>query len=86
MAKDPLSLNTEESLALLFQRIVEFFADGWLLMLAIGVVHAEDHVVPTIGYWQSSFIAWVLAGIALTVHGSTLAKINKLGELVVRRG
>jgi hypothetical protein len=36
-------------------------SSGWAFMLAVGVVHAEWlPQVPTLGYWWSVLIAWLL--------------------------
>jgi len=41
---------------------------GWVLMLAVGVAHAEwIHGLPTIGYWWAVLIAYLI-GSALTPY------------------
>lgn len=38
--------------------------NGWMLMLAVGVVHAHWWpAVPTIGYWWAVLIVWLLNGV-----------------------
>jgi hypothetical protein len=41
---------------------------GWLLMLAVGVVHAEWITdLPTVGYWWAVVIVWLLQGTFMTI-------------------
>jgi acyl dehydratase len=67
---------------LLFRHAFGFFVDGWMLMLALGVAHASSRVVPALGYWQSTFLAWVLEGIVVTGHVELRERIKKLGKIV----
>jgi len=40
------------------------FLNGWALMLAVGVAHAEwIPQLPTIGYWWSVLIVYLLSGV-----------------------
>lgn len=43
---------------------LEVLFRGWVLMLGVGIVHAEWlPQLPTIGYWVAVLIAWVLGGV-----------------------
>lgn len=44
-------------------KIANAFLDGWLLMLAFGLLHSSAPQVPAFGYWSMVFVAFVLAGI-----------------------
>jgi len=40
------------------------FSDGWMLMLAVGIAHAEwVPALPTIGYWWAVLIVYLLRGV-----------------------
>lgn len=78
---DPTDPN-KNPLGLLVRSASNFFIDGWLLMLAFGVVHASAHGVPALGYWQSTFLAWVLAGIAASGNVELVQRVKNLGKLV----
>lgn len=61
-------------LGLLGQMIVHILVGGWLFMLAVGVAHHEwIPSLPTIGYWWSVLLAWLLRG-ALAQLPSTSGK------------
>jgi sterol desaturase/sphingolipid hydroxylase (fatty acid hydroxylase superfamily) len=40
------------------------FSNGWMLMLAVGIAHAEwIPQLPTIGYWWAVLIVYLLGGV-----------------------
>jgi Na+-driven multidrug efflux pump len=46
--------------------------NGWLLMLAVGIAHAEwVPALPTIGYWWAVLLAMLLRGAFMPFKGST---------------
>lgn len=56
-----------------------YFADGWLTMMAFGLVHSEDKGVPALGYWVSVFVAFVVSQI--TRSASTAAIFHRVKSL-----
>ncbi len=63
-------------------RAGNFFGDGWLLMLVFGVLHASAKGVPAFGYWQSTFAAWVVAGLSSGALTPLDARVKKLGQMI----
>lgn len=50
-------------LTLIIEAILAF-PSGWMLMLAIGMLHDEWWpVIPTIGYWPAVLAVWLLRGL-----------------------
>ena len=84
--KNVTDAGVDEAGALWLTRIGEFFLDGLFLMLAFGVAHGTDHALPTFGYWQSCFFAWVLSGIAATGTLGVTARVKKFAALSLKRG
>jgi hypothetical protein len=53
--------------AVLFHLVV-LSLRGLVFMLAVGIVHAEwIHALPTLGYWWSVLLVWLLAGLFSTI-------------------
>ncbi len=80
--KDPTLPKDGEGVYTLAGTIANFFADGWLLMLLFGVLHASAHIVPAFGYWQSAFAAFVLMNIVGSGTWELTQRVKKLGRLV----
>lgn len=80
--KNPTDPEGDEPLRLLSHHASEFFLDGWLVMLAFGVAHGSAKGVPAFGYWQSAFMAWVVAGLASTGNLGLTARVKKLAKMV----
>ena len=83
---NPTDPDVSETVSTFFTMVGEFFLDGLFLMLAIGVAHANAHTIPTLGYWQSCFFAWVLGGIAATGTLGVTARVKKFAALSLKRG
>lgn len=48
----------------LLTRTITAFSNGWLFMLAVGIIHAEwIPALPTIGYWWAVLVVYLLSGV-----------------------
>lgn len=84
--KNPTDLADGDAVSAFASKVGGFFLDGLFLMLAFGVAHGTSHTVPTFGYWQSCFFAWVLSGIVATGTLGVTARVKKFAALSLNRG
>jgi len=62
-------------LALLLTKIVNDLLTGWLVMLAVGIAHAEwIRALPTIGFWWSVLLVSLTRGLFAGARSATKAK------------
>lgn len=81
----PVRSASDERVSNMVCSILGIAIDGWLLMLAIGVLHAERPIVPTFGYWQSTFLAWVIAGIVGTGLITVSQRVRRIGKYLAEK-
>ena len=69
-----MSILLQDKIAAGITNVLVVFWRGWMLMLAVGIAHAEwVPGLPTIGYWWSCLLVWLLMGIGNQYHAREMA-------------
>ncbi len=82
MSENPTDPKGAEAVKLLLYGACNAFFDAWMLMLFLGVAHANAHVIPTLGYWQSFFGAYVFVCFSGSAIMPLTERLKKLAKLI----